>query len=159
MLRNGLTGSKLQAGQSISPESLFRLSGGSCPAVITVLDLISGLCCATFPNQLQSPEISCMLCPRSFQFSLDLDLPPGDLDSTLFYKGIFSEASSSSFCFFVLDYSHLRMLYFQVDNEGTLPYVCTLSILSHCFLSCRLPQNNEQTSLGYTVIHVGYLCI
>ena len=52
MLRNGLTGSKCQAGQSMSPEPLLRLSDDSCPAVITVLDLVSGLCWATFPNQL-----------------------------------------------------------------------------------------------------------
>ena len=52
MLRNGLTGSKCQAGQSMSPESLARLSGGSHSAVITVLDLVSSLCWTTFSNQL-----------------------------------------------------------------------------------------------------------
>ena len=55
MLRNGLTGSKCQAGQSMSPEPLLSLSGGSCPAVITVLDLVSSLCWATFPNQFLEP--------------------------------------------------------------------------------------------------------
>ena len=52
VLRNGLTGSKCKSGQSMSPEPLVRLSGGSRPAVILVLDLVSGLCWATFPNQL-----------------------------------------------------------------------------------------------------------
>ena len=39
-------------------------------------------------------------------------------------------------------------------HEGTFPYVYTLSILSYSPLSSRLPQNNEQRSLGYTVILV-----
>ena len=55
VLRNGLTGSKCQADQRMSPQPLVRLSGGSCPAVITVLDLVSGLCWATFPNQFLEP--------------------------------------------------------------------------------------------------------
>ena len=36
MLRNGLTGSKCQAGKNVSPEPLVRLSGSSRPAVIIV---------------------------------------------------------------------------------------------------------------------------
>ena len=36
LLRTGLTGSKCQAGWSMSPEPLVRLSDGSCPAIITV---------------------------------------------------------------------------------------------------------------------------
>ena len=55
-LVNGLTGSKIQAGQCTSPEPLVRVSGGSCPAVITVsLILVSGLCWAASSNPCLEP--------------------------------------------------------------------------------------------------------
>ena len=70
-LVNGLTGSKFQAGQSTSPEPLVRVSGGSCPTVITVSLTLSVASAGPLPlNQfLEAGNLFYVLAEKFLVFS------------------------------------------------------------------------------------------